>query len=177
MANVAILAPFIFSWEGGFSNHPLDQGGPTNKGVTFNTFAVYCKRKGYPSPTLERLKALTDEQAMDILKTLYWDRFRADDIDSQAIANILVDWLWGSGGTAIKHVQRIVGVADDGIMGPKTLRAINASCAHELFDKIWQTRKEFLYNIVERKPSQQVFIKGWMRRLESITFEKLHNNE
>ena len=38
MADINILAQFILSFEGGFSNHPADKGGATNKGVTIATW-------------------------------------------------------------------------------------------------------------------------------------------
>ena len=38
MARIEILSPFILSWEGGFTNHPADKGGATNKGVTIATW-------------------------------------------------------------------------------------------------------------------------------------------
>ena len=44
MADYRKLVPFIKKWEGGFSNHPQDRGGATNKGVTFSTYRmVYGK--------------------------------------------------------------------------------------------------------------------------------------
>lgn len=94
MADVNKLVPFILRWEGGFVNDPDDLGGATNKGVTIATYEAYCKKKGYPKPTVERLKNLTQEEWTEILKTMYWDRWKADEIKSQSVANILVDWVW-----------------------------------------------------------------------------------
>ena len=94
MAEVKKLAPFILKWEGGFVNDPDDLGGATNKGVTIATYEAYCRKKGYPKPTIERLKALTKEEWTEIIKTMYWDRWKADEIKSQSVANILVDWVW-----------------------------------------------------------------------------------
>lgn len=56
MADVNKLAPFILKWEGGFVNDPDDLGGATNMGVTIGTYEAYCRKKGYPKPTVERLK-------------------------------------------------------------------------------------------------------------------------
>jgi lysozyme family protein len=38
MADYKKLKPFILKWEGGYANHPLDKGGPTNKGIILTTF-------------------------------------------------------------------------------------------------------------------------------------------
>ena len=93
MADVKKLAPFILKWEGGFVNDPDDLGGATNMGVTMATYKVYCKRKGRPEPAIDDLKHLSNDEWIDILKSLYWDKWKADQIKSQSVANILVDWL------------------------------------------------------------------------------------
>ena len=129
MAEVSKLIPFIRKWEGGFVNDPDDPGGATNMGVTIGTYELYCKEKGYPRPTVERLKNLKESDMVDILKTMYWDKFKADDIQSQSVANICVDWIWISGVTAIKRVQRVLSVKQDGVVGPVTLAAINSISA------------------------------------------------
>lgn len=187
MAKVELLAPYIRKWEGGFVNDPADSGGATNMGVTIGTFEVYCHRKGYPRPTVERLKNLTTEEWTDILKTMYWDRWQADKIKSQKIANILVDWVWGSGVYGIKIPQRILGVEVDGIVGEKTLKAINAQDPDKLFQTIYEARQKFLLDITEasvrryeaklgRKATEEEllrhtnkrFLRGWNNRLEDI---------
>ena len=105
-----------------------------------------------------------------VLKPHYWDRWKADDIVSQPVADILVDWVWGSGANGIKIPQRILGVQADGIVGPKTLRAVNNADPRTLFDTIKAERKAFLYRIVERDPSQKRFIKGWLNRLNALKY-------
>ena len=75
MANIDKLIPFILKWEGGFVNDPTDRGGATNKGVTLATYEAYCKRKGYPRPTVERLKNIPDAHWREIVKTMFWDKW------------------------------------------------------------------------------------------------------
>ena len=169
MANATLLMPFILRWEGGFVNDPDDSGGATNKGVTIGTFRqFYGKDK-----TIEDLKNITDEQWLTIFKNGYWNPWKADNINNQSIANICVDWAWASGTkTSIKQVQKILNVSIDGIVGPKTLAAINESNQKELFDKIYNARIEFINNIVKRKPSQKKFLKGWTNRINDFKFEE-----
>lgn len=187
MANVKILLPFILKWEGGFVNDPADRGGATNMGVTIATFDAYCRRKAYPKPTIERLKKLSEKEWVDILKTMFWDRWKADNIHSQKIANILVDWVWCSGGHGIVIPQRLLGVNPDGIVGDKTLSAVNFADPDQLFDAIYNARVKFLKDItassiaayekkIGRKATEQEllkytnkrFLKGWLCRLADI---------
>jgi hypothetical protein len=168
MAKVEILAPYIKKWEGGFANDPADRGGATNKGVTIATFEAYCKAKSLPRPSVEHLKRMTDGEWLDILKTMFWDRWQADKIKSQKIANILVDWVWGSGVYGIKIPQRILGVKQDGIVGDETLKALNAQDPDKLFQVIYEARKKYLNDITISRPTNKRFLRGWLNRLEDI---------
>lgn len=166
MADAKILQPFILAWEGGYGNHPADKGGPTNKGVTLDTFrSFYGKDR-----TITDLKAITDEQWLHIFKKGFWDKCRADDIKSQSVANLIVDWAYHSGvSTAVKKVQQIVGVKADGQLGPVTLAAINGKNPRDLFNQIWQSRKTFL----EKLGNFNVFSFGWMNRINAIGYGTL----
>lgn len=171
MANVNKLAPWILKWEGGFVNDPDDLGGATNKGVTLSTYMQYCRKKGYPVPTVERLKNLSDREWTEILKTMYWDRWKADQIVNQSVANILVDWVWASGNYGIKIPQRLLGVAVDGIVGPKTIDAVNSRNPRELFDMLKIARFDFIEDICRKRPDNNKFKRGWMNRINDLRFE------
>lgn len=169
MAKAELLKPFILKWEGGFVDDPLDRGGATNKGITIGTFRNFYGKDA----TVEQLKHITDEQWLHIFKSGYWDKWKADDIENQSIADIVVDWAWASGTvTSIKQVQKILGVAVDGIVGNDTLTAINIAGQRSLFAKIHSRRIEFAENIVKRDPSQARFLKGWKNRINSLTFSE-----
>ena len=187
MAKVELLAPYIKKGGGGFANAPADRGGATNMGVTIATFEAYCRRKAYPRPTVERLKRLTEKEWLDILKTMFWDKWKADAIKSQKVANILVDWVWGSGSHGILIPQKLLGVKVDGIVGEKTLEALNAQEPDKFFQVVFDARKKFLQDItagsirryearIGRKATEaellkhtnKRFLKGWLNRLEDI---------
>ena len=102
MANHKILEPFILRWEGGFVNDKDDLGGATNMGVTLATYrSVFGSKK-----TVNDLKRMTRVQWGIIFKKFYWDKWKADDIKDQNVANILVDWIWSSGSYGSKSAWR-----------------------------------------------------------------------
>ena len=171
MAKSIKLIPFILQWEGGFVNDPADLGGATNKGVTIGTFREFRKRKGLPAPTVDDLKNISESEWHEIFKSLYWDRWKADEIKSQAVANILVDWVWASGSHGIKRPQRLLGVKADGIVGKQTIAAVNAMDAATLFKMIKDDRAKFIDEICKARPANERFRKGWTNRINSIRYE------
>ena len=178
MANLAILAPFILSHEGGFVNDPLDRGGATNKGVTIATWRqVGYDKDGDGDIDVDDLKKITDTDAVErVMRPHYWNRWKADRITSQSVANIVVDWVWASGKHGITKVQALLGVKVDGIVGDKTLAALNAQPPRVLFDKIKAARVAFIEGIIAANPSQKRFRKGWLNRLNRIQYGSLTQN-
>ena len=167
MADYRKLKPFILRWEGGYINDQADLGKQTNKGVTLSTYrSVFGKNK-----TVSELKKITDEQWEFIFKKYYWDKWKADNIKDQNVANIIVDWLWCSGSYGIKIPQRVIGVSADGIVGSKTIAAINARDGRELFDTIKQERKDFIDRICQTRPQNRKFKNGWLNRINSLAYE------
>ena len=170
MARVELLVPHIVKWEGGLVNDPDDLGGLTNKGVCYKTYKLYCTRKG-KAATEEGLINLTDDEFASILKEMYWDACRADRIESQSVANAIVDWAWHSGTiTAAKEIQKVLGVSADGIIGNVTLAAINSWSPLPLFGQIQQARIAYLHRICNARPANNKFLKGWLNRVQSLQF-------
>ena len=170
MADIYNLVPLIFKWEGGFANDKDDNGGATMCGVTLTTYKRYCAKKGRPDPTVDDLKKITRETCVDILRVFYWNPAKADNIKNQSIANLIVDNCWGSGTGWLKKVQQVAGVAADGIVGPKTLAAINNANQKELFTALWNRRKKFYADICSKNPTQKKFLRGWLNRLNDFKF-------
>ena len=170
MADIKKLSPIVLKWEGGYCNDPNDHGGDTNMGVTIATW----KSQGYDIDKdgdidVQDLKLMKVSDFEIILKK-YWDRWKADQIKNQSVANILVDWYWGSGKWGIIIPQRILGVHDDGVVGQQTLAVLNDANQRGLFGVIFEYRKEFLNNIVKNDPSQLRFIHGWLNRLNDFKY-------
>lgn len=166
MAKFDLYAPILRRLEGGFVDNPADKGGPTNCGVTLVTFRVIFGK----DKTVEDLKNMTDAQWKKVMK-VYWDACNADQIKNQSIANIVVDWNVNSGTNGRKGVQKALGLVADGIFGPKTLEALNKEPGKCVFCKIREARESFYRKIVEKTPSQIVFLRGWMNRLNDFVYE------
>jgi lysozyme family protein len=167
MAESKELIPLIQKWEGGYSNHPNDKGGCTMKGITISTYRKYFGKE----KNCNDLKTITDDEWIYIFEDGYWNPCKANDYINQSVANIIVDWAWMSGvKTAIQKVQRILNIDDDGIVGKQTLNAINSSDQEKLFYDIYNERKKYYYNICNNNPSQNVFLKGWLNRLNDFEF-------
>lgn len=178
MADINTLAPFILSFEGGYCNRKNDLGGPTNKGVTLKTWrSVGYDKDGDGDIDIADLKKLTDWEVVNVvMKPHYWDKWRGDEIHSQSLANILCDWVWLSGPVGITIPQRMLGVTADGVVGQKTLAALNGTDYEDFFDKIKVRRREFYNNIVKNNPTQKENLAGWLRRLDSINWGYLKDN-
>lgn len=173
MANIDKLAPFILRWEGGFVNDPVDKGGATNMGVTIGTWrSVGYDKDGDGDIDVDDLHLLDKEDVIErVLRPHYWNRWRADEILNQSVANILVDWVWASGTHGIKRPQRILGVTPDGIVGPKTIAAVNSMDPMELHFRIKNDRIKFIDEICRRDPSQERFRKGWLNRINALVYQ------
>lgn len=193
MANIELLIPHILTWEigltaqermlgtaramydsvakRGYHNKATDLGGPTMVGVTLNTYTEYCRKKGRPAPTVDSLKKLGFEDWKAIMKEMFWNPINADQINNQSIAELLVDWRWVNGGAAVRAAQRILGLNGDGIVGPKTLRALNTGNLKETFEKLQEARRQSYHKIVAARPSQKVNLQGWLNRTNSFTFK------
>ena len=168
MAELNKLVPHVLKWEGLFDGKNIDGMICTMKGVTLATYRQYCKEHNLKRPDCNALKNIPDNHWLAIIKKMFWDKWRADEIKSQSIANLLVDWVWGSGTYGIKYPQQVLGVAIDGVVGPKTIAAINNyPNQKELFEKLWNRRKKH-FEDVAKSPSKKKFLKGWLNRLNDL---------
>lgn len=156
----------ILKWEGGYAGN-IDGATCTMKGVTLSTYRRFFGKE----KTCKDLKEITQAEWDYIFKKGFWDRWKADDIENQSIAELLVDWCWTSGVWGIKFPQRVLGVNDDGIVGPKTLAAINDyEDQEELFNKLWNRRKKHFQDIA--KGGKAKFLSGWLNRLNDFKYRE-----
>lgn len=187
MAKIEGIIPFLIFWETGVKDAPVDnenlfakarakgiskdladRGGATLAGVTIGTYMDYCRRKGRPVPSEKELARLSYQEWLDILKVMFWDRWQADSIIDQRVAHMLVDWVWTSGAHGITLPQKALGVKADGIVGPKTLAAVNTRDPKKLFLILKRERIAHIDSICKSRPANCRFRTGWLRRINSI---------
>ena len=153
----------ILAHEGGFVDHPADPGGATNKGITIATYRRYIKRNG----TVADLKALTTEQAVMVYKRQYWDAVQADSLPP-GVDYAVADFAVNSGPSrAAKYLQAIVGVSQDGRIGPQTLAAVAKMDPREIINRLCDDRLAFMKRIQGGK-LWRTFGRGWQRRVDDV---------
>ena len=147
-------------YEGGYVDHPADPGGATNLGITRRTLARYRGR----AVSKAEVRALTRTEAAAIYRKYYWDAVHGDTLPAGVDA-ALFDHAVNSGpGAAIKCLQRALGVAVNGRMGPATLAALRAADPASLVSDLVARRRSFLM----RLRTFRTFGRGWMRRVKAI---------
>lgn len=147
--------------EGGFSDHPADPGGKTNKGVTQRVYDGYRKRKGKPQ---QSVRGIVIEEVAEIYRDQYWNAVRADELPG-GLDYAVFDYAVNSGPRrAVIDLQRALGVKADGVIGNVTLAAIKASDAFTIIDALCERRMAFLRGLKTWK----TFGRGWARRVSEV---------
>ena len=163
----------ILKHEGGFVNDPLDSGGMTNLGVTKRVWEEFV---GHPVSEAD-MRALIPEKVAPMYKIKYWNPSYCAVLP-KGLDYVVFDHAVLSGtGRSVKTLQSCLGLVADGVIGPKTMAAINASNAKDLITKFSDARADFYQGIVARKPDQARFIKGWLNRVEDARKLAIEEND
>lgn len=168
MADFDKYAPKLKKWEGGFVNNPADPGGATLWGVTLKTYRNNFGR----DKTIDDLKRMTYQEWRMIMKNGYWDKCKGDLIKNQSVAEILADWCVNAGTVAIKRVQWILGVSVDGIIGKKTIAALNNMDQRYLHYTIKEARVKYYKDLAEKKSQLSIFLNGWLNRTDYFKYSE-----
>jgi lysozyme family protein len=156
---------FVLHHEGGWSDHPRDPGGATMKGVTLAVFNEYLGR----SATKEELRQISDAQLSDIYRTRYWNRARCDDLPAGVDLSVFDLAVNAGVSRSVRILQRCVGAAPDGAIGPKTIAAVNAVPAKNLIVRFAEDRREFYKGL----KTFDTFGRGWLRRTDECETEAM----
>ena len=147
-------------YEGGYSNHPSDPGGPTKFGITIANYRRYAM----PNATAADVRAMQLAGAKAIYRAKYWAALRCDQLPV-GLDFAVFDYGVNSGvGRASKVLQRLLGFADDGRIGDALLAAIRQCDARDLIARLCDERLGFL----KRLKTWPVFGSGWGRRVAEV---------
>jgi len=148
----------VLKHEGGYVNHPDDPGGETNMGIA---------KRFYPD---EDIKFMNRRRAMDIYYKDYWRPLHLEGIlDHLAVLHIFDMAVNAGRSRAAKMAQALAGVAEDGIIGPVTTRAIN-EMGDAFVPGYIKARKAYYRDLAKRKKNLKVFLKGWLNRVDNTCF-------
>lgn len=137
--------------EGGYSNNPKDPGGETMWGVT----ARVARAAGYTGP----MRELPRDTAKAIAKRLYWDPLHLDQFDPR-VAFQIFDANY-NGGHPVIWMQGAAGTAVDGVLGPKTIAAVQATEPLRFILR-WNALRLIYFTSLS---TWATFGKGWTRRI------------
>jgi len=145
----------VLGHEGGFADNPADKGGVTRFGISSRAH-----------PEID-VKSLTLDDAKRIYRAEYWDRIHGDDLDP-ALALVTFDAAVNNGVvTALRWLQRALGVTADGKIGPETLAAARKADPEQVLVDLHALRIHFMASL----PGWTKFGRGWSKRLAHITFQ------
>lgn len=113
----------LFGDEGGYSNRVTDSGGPTKFGITHRTLAAY---RGVPSVTAQQVKDMTIQEAEEIYRRSYWLQSGGDLLPSGLDYAVFNSGVMSGPSRAVKILQSVVGVTQDGVVGVQTVAAVKS---------------------------------------------------
>lgn len=158
--NFGVAFNSMIKHEGGFVNHPKDPGGMTNLGVTKKVWDDWTGGNADE----QEMRSLTPDKVAPLYKKRYWDAIKGDDLPS-GIDLCVFDCAVNSGvSRAVRILQRILGVKDDGVIGAVTISAVTAIPVDDLIERYTEERQDFL----ESLPTFSVFGKGWTTRVAQV---------
>lgn len=177
MADFNACLQYVLGHEGGYSDHPNDKGGATNKGISTGLLkqmdTSVLKRIGIPEKiTPQVVKSLTDHQISTIYYLVFWDVAPFEKIQNFTIAKYFFDMAVHHGiSQATKNMQRACNsvyrdekyLDDDGVFGSLTLQGINQA-SFSIIPAMISERAGFMRRLISMYPSQRVFLDGWLER-------------
>ena len=163
-----IIDTLIDVIEKGFSNRPkkADPGGPTNLGITLKTLRAWRNDK---TLGIADIQALTKDEAIEIYRAQYWNPIRGDELPL-GVDWAVFDFAVNSGpGRAVRELQELLSVKQDGIIGLITLNAIKnyPGREHKLIADYSQARLDFMKTLSNWPYNKN----GWTKRVKKVMSE------
>jgi len=154
---------YLLMVEGEYSNDKHDKGGKTKYGI----IEEEARNFGYKGD----MQDLTIDFAKNIYLKKYYLGNKLDKVNNDKVSLSICDWTVNSGRNGIKNAQaalnRINGsnLDVDGIIGNKTLEALNAVNPDKFLEVYHNLQRIYYRGKVEADSTQEKFFDGWMNRI------------
>jgi lysozyme family protein len=154
---------YLLKVEGGYSDDKYDSGGKTKYGI----IEVEARRYGYKG----HMRDMPIEVARDIYDKKYYHGNRLNEVVNDKIALSICDWIVNSETWGAKKAQQALNIVNgselvvDGKIGNQTLFALNHVDADNFLQVYHELQRRFYRSIVASRPTQRVFLKGWLNRV------------
>jgi lysozyme family protein len=151
--------------EGGYRLHDvaLDRGGRTFAGIASRYHPdwpgwEYVNRGQFDDPKLTQL-------VRDFYHENFWAPIHGDELLEQRVAESVFDFSVNTGvRAAVKLAQVVAGTTPDGIVGKKTVLALNAFQADDFIVRYALAKVARYAGICNRDRGQSKFLLGWINR-------------
>lgn len=147
-----------------------DVGGRTRFGIA-EKFHPDLPEEFFSGPAEDALA-----EAEKIEEREYWNAMRLDEVENQNVANKLFDMGVNMGARqAALYAQRAANalvtvdarLAEDGVIGPRTLAAINAADPITYYQLLREFSAAYYRHVAAVNPAQAVNLAGWLKRAEA----------
>lgn len=153
---------FTLAIEGGYV---VDDGGPTNHGITQTTYDRYRDACDLPH---QPVSLITDAEVSDCYRRFYWIPSHGDTM-SPALGVCMFDWAVNHGvDGAIRTLQEACGITADGVYGPHTARAVLSLDNGDLWRELNSLRRAWYRQEAVDEPDHEQYLRGWLYRVDRL---------
>lgn len=166
--------------EGGFSNDSADRGGATNLGISLKFLKGIKKIEADINQDgkvdYRDILAITEEKAKEIYRNYFWIPARIAFVKEDRLAMKIFDVCVNFGvRSGIILLQKSINkmyereyLTVDGIVGPKTLEAVNNASWRQVAKYLVRLCEARYRTIAKRNPTQERFLNGWLIRARRL---------
>lgn len=159
---------FTLKWEGGYTNDPLDPGGPTNFGIIQSRYDEYRTDKGLSK---QPVKMISKSEYTEIYDKYYWEPIRAQWVSSP-LGLVLFDTAVNLGvGGATARLQASLKVPVTSKWTQAISDKIHTADQFAVALNICNLRIAKRYARVGKRSDQRRFLRGWLNRDNALIRE------
>ena len=151
-----------------YMDHPKDPGGATMCGVTHRVYDAWRIANGKPKRDVREIE---DDEIIAIYRENYWNAVPCGKLPSGVDVAVYDMAVHSGPARAVKILQRVLGVQEDGHLGVVTLTAVNGADKGVLVKQYMDARRKYIRSLRNYEP----FAKGWEARMDRIETMALTN--